>query len=329
MTIRLLSFVSGFLAAQWEKTGWRRFCIDASDGIEGDLEMLGYLTAFKTNSASKELIRSRTPSSDEVKEFIFACRSEVERLGVLSAIISSTLNALRNQNSTTVPSSVGSFVPSETIVLKNVHYFFEWMPATNLDVHSSLFHSQLSVSKCLLGRAVSCDVGFLSHTAIDQLCHAWRGLCGHALLLMADLEQVAELLNIEEEDGRDFARKELERSLIDARNGGSSLVLSRDFRLPVWAQKRRHRRFLLNAIGKVTYMGQERTVLVVDVSKSGMAIDFADGFAEGKHIEIKLSTGRLFCGRIVWSAGSRAGFRFEQELSDGDYLFSSEDPDWV
>ena len=291
--------------------------------------MLSYLRVLKSNSLSSELVKSRTPSPDEVKEFVVACRSEIERLGVLSAIISSTLNALRKQNATAVPRSVGSFVPSETIGLKNVYYFFEWMPATNLDVHNDLFHSQLSVSKRLLSRAVSSDVGFLSHSAIDQLCHAWRGVCGHALLVMADLEEVAELLEIEEDGNRDFARKELERSLVDARNGGSSLVLSSDFSLPVWAQKRRHRRYLVNAIGKASCMGQERTVLVADVSKSGMGIDFAEGFAEGNRIEIKLSTGRLFCGRIVWSAGARAGVRFDQELSDNDCLFSSDDPEWV
>ena len=81
---------------------------------------------------------------------------------------------------------------------------------------------------------------------------------------------------------------------------------------------------MLNDIGKAEINGEARTVLITDASSGGLGLDFTEGVKDGDYITVVLSTGRTFRGEIAWSAGTRSGIRFDEELPHNDILFSWE-----
>lgn len=255
------------------------------------------------------------------RELFEAARSEAENFGVLAAVVSCTLNDLRTAGASLLPNFILGFLPSDPVVLQNLRRLAGGSPSVDLDTHIGCLYVQMQVAKELLKGSVEDQKSFLTLHEIDQISHAWRGVCDQVLLVIAGLDAHIP-------DGGSGAsqidRTQLETSLINARDGGSELSLKRDFNFPRWAQKRRHRRVLLNDIGKAVVDGTTRAVLITDASAGGLGLDFAEGIKKGARISVTLSSGRIFKGEVVWSAGTRSGMQFDQELSQNDVLFSWE-----
>ncbi|MBU2582584.1 MAG: PilZ domain-containing protein [Alphaproteobacteria bacterium] len=258
---------------------------------------------------------------ERLREMFEAARSEAENFGVLAAVVSCTLNDMNDAGASLVPNFVLGFIPSDPILLQNLRRLAGGCIPAGLDTHIEFLNAQIEVAKKLLRGSVEERKSFLTLHEIDQLAHAWRGVCDHVIVVMAGLDA---LLPEVGGGSSQIDRFQLENGLVNARDGGSDLSLKRDFNFPSWAQKRRHRRVLLNDIGKAKVKGRTRTVLITDASAGGLGLDFTEGFEQGERITVILSTGRLFLGQVVWSAGTRAGVQFDQELSQNDILFSWE-----
>jgi len=258
---------------------------------------------------------------ERLQELYRAAQSENENFGVLAAVVSCTLNDLRNEGACALPRSMRGFMPGDPVLLQNFRGLASGSLTAGLEMHLIYLIAQIDVAKRLLREYLADHKYFLTHHETDQLCHAWRGVCDHVLVVMADFDS---LLGETEVDAPQIDRIRLEHSLVDAREGGTELSLNRNCSFPKWAQKRRHRRVLLNDIGRAKIGGQVRSVLITDASAGGLGLDFTEGVRKGDSIAVTLSTGRTFRGQIVWSAGTRSGLQFDEELSHNDILFSWE-----
>ncbi len=265
---------------------------------------------------------SKIQFSGSQSDLIRAANAEIENFGVLVAVVSSILNELRDSGATSIPVTIRRFIPSTPVVLKQFSKLSRPISTTDIETHLVYLGAQISVGQYQLRRSLEDQTDFLSHLEVDQVCHAWRGICDQVLLVMADLDLLADDMGCGAMD--QMCRKELEAHLADARDGGRRLSLSRDVDFQRWSQNRRHRRVLLNAMGTAYCMGEARPVLVTDASVGGVGLDFAEGFLEGETIKLALPMGREFVGRVAWSAGTRVGVQFDKELDQHDVLFDFE-----
>lgn len=277
-------------------------------------EAVGMLSRVFGESRSSKIQFSGSQS-----DLVLAAISEIENFGVLTAVVSSILNELRNSGATSMPVSIRRFIPSTPLVLKQFSKLTNPILKCDIETHLVYLGAQISVGQYQLRRSLEDNTEFLSHLEVDQVCHAWRGICDQVLVVMADLELLAE--DMDAASINQVFRRELVGHLADARDGGTGLSLSRDVDFQRWAQARRHRRVLLNAMGTAHCMGEVRLVLVTDASVGGVGLDFAEGFREGEGIKLVLTMGREFVGRVAWSAGTRVGVQFESELDHHDVLF--------
>lgn len=270
-------------------------------------------------SDRKNFVSHRSIVTDNKTELFEAAKSEAENFGVLSSLVTCTLNDLRNQGVSALPNFILGFLPSDPILLQNLRQLAGGSISPDLEMHLLYLNSQIDVAKKLTRESAEDKKNFLTHHDVDQITHAWRGVCDHVLLVLADIDS---LLPNSTATGQQIDSIKLEQSLVDAREGGTELSLNRDFNLPKWAQKRRHSRVMLNDIGSARIDGHVQTVLIADASAGGLGLDFTEGVKKGDPIVVTLSTGRTFRGRISWSAGTRSGMQFDEELPHNDILLS-------
>lgn len=212
------------------------------------------------------------------RELFAAARTEAENFGVLAAVVSCTLNDLSSAGASLVPNFILGFLPSDPVLLQNLRRLEGGHISVDLDAHLDFLDVQIKVAKELLKGSVEARKSFLSLHEVDQLSHAWRGVCDHVLLV---IEGLGALLPERDADAPQIDRSQLENSLVNARDGGSDLSLKRDFNFPSWAQKRRHRRVLLNDIGKAIVNGVTVSVMITDASGGGLVSILPKGLRRG------------------------------------------------
>lgn len=152
-----------------------------------------------------------------------------------------------------------------------------------------------------------------------KTCDLWQACCDSALLAIYAIEDSTgfESLPFEQEQIRSLID-----ALISARSGGAPFHRAGIPAPPEWVEKRRTRRFTVNAFAKLTVDGRATQVFVLNVSLGGLGIDHAAGLAEGTLVSIQLENGRCFVGRVIWCIGRRAGIKLRRNLRPDDPLLA-------
>lgn len=262
---------------------------------------------------------------------------EVRNTSVLTAITGSILNSLAAAEARELPAYTAAYLPPDPVVFAGVAYRIVEVGgcAETYNILSSLY-SGLAAAKALLQSRASPrnGLGFgdrpsrfspgssrpISSESLGELVDAWRGLAGRALLAIYELERIQFAVHNDLEAGEG---ENLPAMLRAVRDGSSPCLLEGRPVMPSWAQRRRHRRVLLNMMATARYGGQTREVLVVDVSQGGLAMDFADDVEVGTVVSLRLSNGRRLAGSVAWSHNRKAGIAFFRELSAKDPLISA------
>ena len=115
----------------------------------------------------------------------------------------------------------------------------------------------------------------------------------------------------------------LDDMLIAARDGGAPCVIEGRPVMPSWAERRHHARMLVNMDAAVRSQGVSRGVRVIDISRSGVGLDRADGLQVDEIVMITLAIGRRLVGKVAWVKGTRAGVMLSSQLETDDPLISS------
>jgi hypothetical protein len=69
--------------------------------------------------------------------------------------------------------------------------------------------------------------------------------------------------------------------------------------------------------------GNSQSIVVRDVSRGGMRIEYAYGLAPGDHIRIEFMSGRSLDGTVAWSVAAYCGVEFPSPLAEDDPLLES------
>jgi hypothetical protein len=69
--------------------------------------------------------------------------------------------------------------------------------------------------------------------------------------------------------------------------------------------------------------GKHQSIIVRDVSRGGIKIEFAYGLSEGDEIIVELMSGRLLQGTVVWSLAAYCGVAFHTLLAEDDPVLTS------
>ncbi len=64
--------------------------------------------------------------------------------------------------------------------------------------------------------------------------------------------------------------------------------------------------------------GRTQSVIIRDVSRGGIKIEFAYGLVPGDQIEIELTSGRKLEGTVAWSVAAYCGVEFPAPLAEDD-----------
>jgi hypothetical protein len=64
--------------------------------------------------------------------------------------------------------------------------------------------------------------------------------------------------------------------------------------------------------------GRTQSIVIRDVSRGGIRIEFAYGLAPGDRIEIELNSGRRLAGTIAWSVAAYCGVELQTLLAEDD-----------
>jgi PilZ domain len=75
--------------------------------------------------------------------------------------------------------------------------------------------------------------------------------------------------------------------------------------------------------GVVHFEGRSQSVVVRDISRCGMKIEFAYGLVPGDKIEIELMSGRKLEGVVAWSVATYCGVEFPTFLAEDDPVLES------
>ncbi|MEZ5899019.1 MAG: PilZ domain-containing protein [Hyphomicrobiaceae bacterium] len=90
--------------------------------------------------------------------------------------------------------------------------------------------------------------------------------------------------------------------------------------LPALPQRRRAARRILGQPATVTVDRCTQYAFVRDVSQGGIGLEQVNGLVEGENAVVALSTGRRFTGTVVWQKAQRAGIRLTVALNPNDPL---------
>jgi len=66
------------------------------------------------------------------------------------------------------------------------------------------------------------------------------------------------------------------------------------------------------------FEGRTQSVVIRDVSRGGIKIEFAYGLTPGDQIEIQLMSGRVLQGTVAWSVAAYCGVEFPIPLGEDD-----------
>ena len=69
--------------------------------------------------------------------------------------------------------------------------------------------------------------------------------------------------------------------------------------------------------------GRTQSIVIRNISRGGMRIEFAYGLVPGDQVEIELTSGRKLAGTIVWSVAAYCGLEFPAPLAEDDPVLKS------
>ncbi|MGE0626564.1 MAG: PilZ domain-containing protein [Hyphomicrobiaceae bacterium] len=150
-----------------------------------------------------------------------------------------------------------------------------------------------------------------------RLCDMWQATAGAGLLALYEIDG-SEFLSAAA--GTPDRIADVCDALILARDGGQPFQDNGVPAIPEWAEQRLSRRFLLNMPAFLTCQGRRSDVMVLNISGSGMGLDFVKDARSGDLVSVELQNGRRFIGTIVWVQCNHAGLRFRRALRLTDPL---------
>lgn len=259
------------------------------------------------------------PRPGAASDLLTALEAEVETVAVMSGFIASVLNRALAHSAITGLEKLLSQMPNQPILLSTAARTEHADQIRTVADRAGLLAIALADAKRAMHRFFGRRDPAQTMGELAHVTGLWRKVCRNARLTYAAI--AASPLRVEAPTARVNTAR-LTELLVNCEAGGWRSISHGDPEIPDWAQRRRHRRVLLNMRALAHYGHITRDVLIRDASPGGFGIDFADNVAIGERMQLTLSDDRKLAGRVVWARGQRAGVQLFEELPPDDSLFA-------
>ena len=250
---------------------------------------------------------------------VAALDAEIETIAVMSGLVASVLNRALARHSINGVEQMLAQMPNQPLLLTMSARMDHAEDIADVTAQAGELAGALANAKRGLRSFVDARGAGRSVGELVFVAELWRTVCRCARLARQTIgacphRALACASHIDTARVRDM--------LINCEAGGWRSIGPDDVEMPEWAQRRRHRRVMLNMRALASYGYTTRDVLLRDASPGGFGIDFADNLGVGERIDLTLSDGRTLPGRVVWSRGQRAGIELFEALAHDDVLFA-------
>ena len=283
---------------------------------------MGRIIRFPWGTREQRSARALSGVETKVDEHLIqALDDEMWDVGIQIAVLTSYLNYLDTFEMWLRRSELLRWVPTSPIVLGEAsRELADLAGQSDWDQSFSLFERYLKHAKRLLEGLVTDRCQIIGLMERDEVVGAWQSTAGCLLICLYERDRLLDHL------GRGRTAQEqnpLADVLIKVRDGGAPLVEQDSPCLPDWAHRRRHRRTPLNEMGLVQVGGKRHAIRILDVSQSGIGLDFVKELEVDAIVAVTMQSGRRFWGRVAWTANGRPGIEFAAPLAATDPLLSS------
>ena len=262
------------------------------------------------------------PKIDEAASLRLAVIHEVLHTGVLVGVTGSIVNDLFATGRQNMPVTAGGFVPPDPIIL-GAHGARVFNAGSRNEVRQSIgsFLAILSHAKARMHEAIAeARQTRSSKEAIPECTNLWRCAAAAGADMVQSFDYTTNFATGEIDDENINRLVDL---LESARDGASPCLDKGTPRIPIWAQRRRFRRIVLNMAAVLVANGREHKIHVADVSQGGMRIVTTHALKMGTIVIVRLTTGRRFVSFIAWHNGESLGVQFNRELPPNDPLLAA------
>lgn len=259
--------------------------------------------------------RARTATRAELLTEAFVC--ELHTYALLTATVTSGVNALTDRVSSVSARQLEAFRPQEAATLSDLADLLrdaetEIVPLSQIEAYIAEIEPARSGLAGFLADAASLGEHRAGVLHAGILADSWRALCGLAIAAIAEADAVfgPSLPEIYRQNMR-----VLTGLLAGARNGWRP-CFTPEGRLytPPLPQQRRSPRHLMLQDCSIECEGQTSDGFVRDVSSGGMRLEQAANLTIGQALTISLQDGRQFEGKVAWTDGKTAGISFATPL---------------
>lgn len=249
---------------------------------------------------------------------------EVHSAALLTATISSAINAFKQAGAERSEAGLKPYVPGEPAIVSVLR---NGMLEANLDEDTVRlviqFFDDLAPARIALDRYFA-DA---NHIGVDRaaalhllaLSTTWRRACQEALLAVRQLH--ADLRHL---PAQYTSNSKLLNNLLQDVIMGGTPCLDRSGRIaiPELPQRRQSARRTVCQPCTLTYNRVTVQAFVRDVSPGGFGLERVSQLVPKTLVQIELPSGRRFTGTVAWCSGSSAGVRFTRPLLPNDPLLS-------
>jgi len=249
---------------------------------------------------------------------------ETHSAALLTATITSAINAFRRDGAERSESALKPYVPREPALISVLR---NGLLETDLDEDSLAvvgdFFDDLAPARIALDQyfADANHIGEERGSALHllSLSNSWRRACEDALVATRQMHGYLGRLPAQYTSNSNV----IQGLLQDAVLGGSPCLDSEGhINLPDLPQRRRTARRTICQPCTITHNRMTSQAFVRDVSPGGFGLERVPQLVPKSLVLIELPSGRRFTGVVVWCNGSAAGVRFSRTLLPNDPLLS-------
>ena len=255
----------------------------------------------------------------QISRILQAVLVEIEQAGVFTAVSMSIASALLVRNGVKIsPSHLQSYGPAKAQIFPAVAapLLSSNLGLSNLgpvqDYYARLEFAQ-RLSQTVL--ALEASVPAASRlNEVEKLEDAWRYVCRASLTASSVIRSCLAELGAE---APPVANRAAAALLSAAERGDRPCVdPAGNVTVPGWAENRRAKRVSVSRQATIYYRGAKQAVVVDNVSATGLGLKGLEGGIPGRMISIVLDSGESLSGMIMWSRGTAAGIKLDEQLSE-------------
>lgn len=270
-----------------------------------------------SDEAGPELVDPKMPLRE-------ALVSEVQSAALLTAAVTSAINAFKRPNSQRGETAIRPYVPSEPAIIAVLRNGMletdlkEDTVAVICEFFDSLAPARIALDKYFAdANHIGSDRASALH--LLTLATAWRRACESALFALRDMAGMVDRMPLQYATNS----KMLTGLLQDAARGGTPCLDDKgQIALPELPQRRGSARHTICQPCTITHNRIVSQAFVRDVAPGGFGLERAPEMLPKTLVHIELPSGRRFTGTVAWSKGSSAGIRFTRALLPNDPLLS-------